>query len=157
MIKRILIVLACVAIQQLSMAQTETLELGNNYILFASDSLNFNVSNGKATIVSDIRTRKLLNKFIKENKINPEMDGWRVQIYWGSVRGTARKEAEAAKRKFRAKYSDVPVYMTYEAPIFKVRVGDFRTKSEALKFRSVLPSTFANSYPVMTKIKLPKL
>ena len=37
------------------------------------------------------------------------------------------------KVKFLSKYPEHEVHIKYDAPNFKVRVGDFRTKNEALK------------------------
>lgn len=52
--------------------------------------------------------------------------GWRVQIFASVSMVTADELATKARRLFTE-----PVYVEYEPPLYKVRVGDFLTKSEA--------------------------
>ncbi|HLT42999.1 MAG TPA: SPOR domain-containing protein [Sphingobacteriaceae bacterium] len=53
--------------------------------------------------------------------------GFRVQIYTGP----SRSEAYAAQSKFQRMYSDVSTYVSYTQPNYRVKVGDFRSRSEA--------------------------
>lgn len=52
--------------------------------------------------------------------------GWRVQIFASSSMVNADALAEEARSKFTE-----PVYVVYEPPLYKVRVGDFLSKNEA--------------------------
>lgn len=52
--------------------------------------------------------------------------GWRVQVDAFSIMA----RAEARRREVMAK-TDEPVYVEYEPPLYKVRVGDFLTRKEA--------------------------
>jgi hypothetical protein len=52
--------------------------------------------------------------------------GWRVQIFASSSMVSADELAEKARAAFTE-----PVYVEYEPPFYKVRVGDFLTKQEA--------------------------
>jgi len=56
--------------------------------------------------------------------------GYRVQIYNGSD----RNKANAIKVDFIRRFPDTRTYMSYIQPQFRVKVGDFRTRSEAQKF-----------------------
>ena len=53
--------------------------------------------------------------------------GYRVQIYSGNDRNKATK----TKIDFMRRFPNVRTYMTYVAPQFRVKVGDFRTRGEA--------------------------
>ena len=53
--------------------------------------------------------------------------GFRVQIYTGP----SRSEAYAAQSKFQRMYSAVSTYVSYTQPNYRVKVGDFRSRSEA--------------------------
>ena len=53
--------------------------------------------------------------------------GYRVQLY----NGPDRNEATAVKAAFTRRFPGVRSYLTYVAPSFRVKVGDFRTRSEA--------------------------
>jgi len=52
--------------------------------------------------------------------------GYRVQIFASSERDRAEAAAAEARRRFTE-----PVYVEYEAPLYKVRVGDCATRHEA--------------------------
>jgi hypothetical protein len=52
--------------------------------------------------------------------------GWRVQVFASPSMSAAETEAEVARQKFSE-----PVYLEYEPPYYKVRVGDFLTKDAA--------------------------
>jgi cell division septation protein DedD len=52
--------------------------------------------------------------------------GWRVQIFASSSMVSADELAATARRTFTE-----PVYVEYEPPLYKVRVGDFLTKDDA--------------------------
>ena len=52
--------------------------------------------------------------------------GWRVQIHAFPTMASA----EAAAAKARQRFTE-PVYVEYQAPMYKVRVGDFLTKDDA--------------------------
>ncbi len=94
-----------------------------------------------------------LQKQIEENA-NRQLSGYRLRIYFDNKQ-TARKESEAVAIEFLMRYPDVPVYRSYVNPYFKVTVGDFRTKSDALQFmeriRSVYPAAFLVREAIVTQ------
>jgi hypothetical protein len=55
--------------------------------------------------------------------------GFRVQIYNGS----SRAEAQQRKVDFIRRYPNIRSYMSYIAPTYRVKVGDFKTRAEAYK------------------------
>jgi hypothetical protein len=78
--------------------------------------------------------------------------GYRVQIFLGD-----RKTAEETKRTFLQKYPDVPVYLSYLAPNFRLRVGDLRTRLDAERTLTELRTDYPGSYIVPDEIGMPKL
>jgi hypothetical protein len=56
--------------------------------------------------------------------------GFRVQIYSGNDRGMATQR----KIDFIRRFPNMRSYMSYIAPTFRVKVGDFKTRQEAYKF-----------------------
>lgn len=54
--------------------------------------------------------------------------GYRVQIY----NGYDRHKAALIKAEFMRNYPGVPTYLTYISPNFRVKVGDFRNRSDAV-------------------------
>jgi hypothetical protein len=108
----------------------------------------------KVTIVQDVKLESILKGFIQSQK--GKIPGYRVQIFMQS--GTeARERANAVKYEFNYKYPDYDAYPDYLSPYFVIRVGDFRTKTEAQIFKKKIESNFSNSYIVECSINLPKL
>ncbi|MBS1783568.1 MAG: SPOR domain-containing protein [Bacteroidetes bacterium] len=65
--------------------------------------------------------------------------GFRVQIYNGSD----RHKANTAKVDFIRRFPSIRAYITYIQPQFRVKVGDFRSRSEAQKFMSQLNGVYS--------------
>ena len=102
---------------------------------------------GRITIVQDAKLKQLVLSHIQSNSKIETMEGFRIQIYSGSSK-KAKGEAMAAKAKMLSLYPDIPVYLEYNAPFWRVRVGDFRSKNESMELFSRIKSSFQDSYPV---------
>lgn len=98
----------------------------------------FAQTSGNLTINQDPRLEQLLQSEdktpVKGDSIYVEMPGYRVQIYSNNNPKKAKNEAFAAEKAFKEAYPDINVYVSYSAPFWKVRVGDFTTYYEALAF-----------------------
>lgn len=95
---------------------------------------------------------RLMENYQEELEQKDGIEGFRVQIYNG------RKKACLAKRtEFISTYPDEGIEMKYEAPEYRVQVGNFRTRIEAEKFLKDIQEQFTGSFIVKTIIKLPKL
>jgi hypothetical protein len=68
--------------------------------------------------------------------------GFRVQIY----NGNDRIRATQTKVDFMRRFPGIRTYMTYIQPQFRVKVGDFRSRSEAQKMYQQLSTLYS---PVM--------
>jgi hypothetical protein len=101
----------------------------------------------------DERIDQLITRQKDHNTLNQSVEGYRVQIYFGSV----RQKAADVKQDFSGKHPDIISYLTYLAPNFKVRVGDFRTRLEAQGFLKSIEGQYPTSFIVQDEIKLPAL
>ena len=63
----------------------------------------------------------------KEGRIIYSGKGYRVQIYNGADRDKAMK----VKKEFMRLYPAMRTYLTYISPCFRVKVGDYRNRSDA--------------------------
>lgn len=77
----------------------------------------------------------------KENGTRSTVLGFRVQIYSGS----SRNEAYATQARFQKQYKDIATYVSYTQPNYRVKVGDFRSRSEAQAFMREVK----NDYPMV--------
>jgi hypothetical protein len=102
------------------------------------------------------KTKELLEHKIRLNRNNQTTPGYRVQIYFGSG-GSARSRALKVKTDFLSSYPEVKAYIIYQSPDFKVRVGDFRTRSEALRLQKKIARDYPNAFIVPDNIQFPDL
>ncbi len=82
------------------------------------------------------------------------MSGYRVRIFFDNKQ-SARNESEATLAKFKSIFPDVMAYRIYVNPYFKVTVGDFRTKSEAMALLSRIKGAFPSAFVVKENIAYP--
>jgi hypothetical protein len=104
---------------------------------------------GQITVATDPRIDATLTRYTELKHLQR---GYRVQIFLGD-----RKTAEEHKRTFLQKYPDVPAYMSFLAPNFRLRVGDLRTRLEAERLLRDLKVLYPGSYIVPDEIEMPRL
>ena len=90
---------------------------------------------------------------IERNK-EKRMTGYRVRIFFDNKQN-ARSASEAAMGRFQSAYPGHGVYRSFASPYFKVTVGDFRTKSEAMQLMRSLKSDFPSAFVVKENINYP--
>jgi hypothetical protein len=107
-------------------------------------------------IIQDPKVAELIEKHIQFNENQPVIEGFRVQIFFDSG-NNSMENASKVKSNFLNKYPDIPVYLLWQQPNYKVRVGDFRTKIEAQGFYSKIKSEYKNAFIVKDKIYFPAI
>ena len=81
-------------------------------------------------VVGDVAVEQMVAKHVELNNKSKTIPGYRVQI--ASFSGTSSKaNAFDLRDRFSADYPEVQVYIVFDEPNFKVKVGDFRTRLEA--------------------------
>jgi hypothetical protein len=118
---------------------------------------------GELHLMQDPAIDTLISRYILANvNMSKEngyygMKGYRIQIYSSSNRN-AREESNKARAEFMSKFPDIVSYPLYAEPgYFKVRVGDFRTKTEATKLFLLISREFPDAYLVPDLINFPDL
>ena len=125
--------------------------------IFFAPQISSAQTRGKVEVVKDplidtlIARRPYLNKTISSSG-EASSNGFRLQIYFGS----SRQAAYDAQAKFMNDFPEIPTYISYIEPNFKVQVGDFRTRLEAQKLQSELNGMFSSFFIIPTKINPPK-
>lgn len=100
------------------------------------------------------RLQDLLNLHISQNDALTTGPGYRVQIYAGS-----RLEfANESKGDFIQAFGDLDysIYQKWQPPHFRVRVGDFLTREEAMREMASFRQVFPDAFIVEDEINLPK-
>lgn len=80
--------------------------------------------------------------------------GYRVRIFFDNKQ-TARTESEKTLIRFKELFPGVAAYRIYANPYFKVTVGDFRTKSEAMALLTRIKGAFPSAFVVKESIEYP--
>ena len=104
-------------------------------------------------VTADARLEDLIRKQKNLNQLHPTMPGFRIQIYFGG----ARQKASEIRQEFADKHANVPAYILYQQPNFKVRIGDFRTRLEAQKMLKSIEGEFMSMFIVPDDVNLPPL
>lgn len=103
-------------------------------------------STSKATV--KIHQDKRIESLVVGNRIGNGlhsqviMSGYRVQVFSSNTQRTAKSEAFKKEKLIREEFPDQSVYVNYTSPFWKVRVGDFKTQTQAQNFRKELISAF---------------
>ncbi len=110
---------------------------------------------GKADvdITQPTEVAEALRRQVYSNEDRP-LNGYRVRIFFDNKQ-TARVESEETLKRFESLYHDVVAYRTYANPYFKVTVGDFRTKSEAMRLLERIKGEFPSAFVVKENISFP--
>lgn len=94
-----------------------------------------------------------------------ETPGYRVQIYSGSSHeeaNDARKKAYVILRDYHKdkkikSYPEPNIYIDYEAPLFRVKIGDYVEKPRAYRIYELLKRDFSNALLVPDHVDLDKI
>lgn len=88
------------------------------------------------------------------NNSGRTLSGYRIRIFFDNKQ-SARVASEEALKKFESMFHDVVAYRSYANPYFKVTVGDFRTKSEAMSYLERIRREFPSAFVVKENIAFP--
>jgi hypothetical protein len=120
-------------------------------------------SPGSLTIDQNHSIDTLLSRYIISNKKlktadgKQGMKGFRIQVYYSSVR-TAHDEANKIMGQVLNKFGNINAYVEFHDPAwYMVRIGNYRTKTEAYKDLMMIKKEFPDAYSVPTTIIFPEL
>jgi hypothetical protein len=109
--------------------------------------------NGSITSINEKGIDALVSKYENILKAKNGVEGWRVQIMFK----TKKEEIQQLKITFIKLYPKIPAYLEYDAPYYRVRVGNCRTKLEAIKIQRQISKHFPGAYPVPEIINFSQL
>jgi hypothetical protein len=110
---------------------------------------------GSVEIIKDARIENLIKQegTIVPPATSPQITGYRIQLFFD----TNKDAVNEARSKFIAMYPKIDTYVTFTAPNFFIKVGDFRTQMEAEKIKTTIDSQFPTSNIIKEKINLPRI
>lgn len=106
------------------------------------------------TVNQSAAMKSAFDSYVSANA-SKKVTGYRIRVYYENSQN-ARNRSEAIARTISGTYPGIGVYRTFESPNFKVCVGDFRTKDEALKIYHALKSSYPTAIILKETINYPR-
>lgn len=110
---------------------------------------------GTLNVDQDSRIEKLMKRQREVYAANNTMNGYRVQIFM-EIGNEAISHAESMKKSFMNAFPELPVYLTYDQPYYRLRVGDFRNRVEAEKYLRLIKPKFSLAFVTADVINPPQ-
>ena len=111
-------------------------------LLYAQKNVSYNMEKGINFV-----EQQYLDAWKKIKKI----DGFRIQITLFSG-ANSRNLIENVADQFKQQFPNIPHYISFEQPNFRLRVGDFRTKLEAYKALQEIALFFPGAFVLKDQI-----
>src|SRR5687768_7860623 len=122
-------------------------------IFVLTETASAQSDSGNVMVYKDPRLGLLVRK---QAQINEEttrnsrrtMSGFRIQI----VNSTDRNIAIDAKTKVYQLYPELKAYLLFQSPYYRIKVGNFKTRSEAQTYMKSLQKNFPGSIFILQDI-----
>ena len=111
---------------------------------------------GSVTIYQDKLIDELVQKQVKLSVAGGNEDGYRIQIFSDSGNNSKTK-AQSAMDEFLAKYPEMKAYLVFKSPNYKVKIGDFRSRLDAIRYLNRISAEFSNAFIISDLINLPQI
>jgi hypothetical protein len=124
-----------------------------SFLLFSANKskaqMYIDTLSGGVIVTKDARYELLRAKKAEINKkatiARTPVKGFRLQI----MNTTDRSEVLEAKSKMLSLYPEHKLYLTYQAPYFKLRMGNFKEHAEAAAFKKEINDLFPKGITVI--------
>ena len=94
----------------------------------------------------------ILDTIAMRNKAVKFTNGFRIQIYVGND----RKAADDAKIYTYQKYPEIFPYLSYQQPIYKVKIGDFLNRMDAERYYSDIKDLYPSAMILPDRVEIKK-
>ncbi|MCS6916168.1 MAG: SPOR domain-containing protein [Chitinophagales bacterium] len=108
---------------------------------------------GNIKVHADSSVKKVIALYRAYVLLENETPGYRIQI----AAASNRNQLMEAKVRFLTYFPEMANYLEYQAPQFRLRVGDFRTQTEAELALEDIRKIFPNAFIVMGKIRASRI
>lgn len=109
---------------------------------------------GTLRVNQDSRVERLMQKQRDVYAASNTMNGFRIQIFM-EIGNEAVDHANVVKAEFEEQYPGLPIYLSYEQPYYRLRVGDFRNRVEAEKYLRILKPQYKVAFVTADVINPP--
>jgi hypothetical protein len=98
----------------------------------------------KVTIIEDPGVTKMMEQYSQEHKALQAVEGWRVQI----LATPDRQNLDRSLQTFQSRFPSLSADWVHHNPYYKIRVGAFTTKLEAMRLLYLLKPEYPGAYLV---------
>jgi len=114
-----------------------------SFVLFSSSFAQTDSSGVGVLVHKDPRVDLLVKKQASINTVSKKSIGRTMRGYRLMVLNTNKREdAIAAKTKVYTYFPELKAYLTYQAPFFRLKAGNFKTRDEAEKYKKEMLPLF---------------
>lgn len=130
------------------------------FLLLQMVSLAQYSSEGRVVIIQDKLVDTVVHQYealrlrIMENPDNKAIPGYRIQIFFDSGINSSDR-AKQARDEFLFRFPDILAYVSWKAPNYRVRVGDFKNRLEAEKVLQQIINDYPNAWVIKDEINFP--
>ena len=110
---------------------------------------------GSLRVNQDNRVERLMRRQRDVYSVSKTMPGYRIQIFM-EIGNDAINHAQSVKYSFTRAFPEIPVYLSYEQPYYRLRVGDFRSRIEAEKYLRLIKPKFSLAFVTTDVINPPE-
>ena len=98
--------------------------------------------------------RQALQQYTLSNAEKP-ISGYRIRVFYDNG-PQARVKSENIEQTLQKQFPEVLVYRSFESPNYKVSIGDFRSKDEALRIFNAIKGTYPTAFIIKESINYPR-
>lgn len=114
-------------------------------------------NDGAVGLHSSSEIQNLLKWHVHMNEQKKSFTGYRIQIHSVNSYGCDIEQLKDIRNKFEVTFQDIPAYLKYFDPDFKIRVGNYHSRLESIPDLYRIRKEYPSSYPVKTEILIEEL
>jgi len=123
-------------------------------ILSALAFCGFAQNRGSLHVIQDSKIAQLMKRQRDVYAVSNTLNGFRVQIFM-EIGNEAVDHANLVKKEFEELHPELPIYLSYEQPYYRLRAGDFRNRVEAEKYLRILKPQYSLAFVTADVINPP--
>lgn len=107
---------------------------------------------GSVSLRGEATANDLVKLHIQKNKDQRTFSGYRIQIFSGNSLDYSMEQLQKMRSDIEEDFPDIPVYLNYFDPDFKIRAGNFRSRLDCIPTLKRIRSKYPAAYPVKMDI-----
>jgi hypothetical protein len=124
--------------------------------LFFFSSVSAQYTTDPEILSDDLAIDSLLKLHKTYNAKYKNISGFRIQIFKGSG-NSSLANARLLAEEFSEKNQNTPTYLSFQEPYYRIRVGDFRSRLDAINFLTSIKDDYPSAFVIQDNIEFIEL